>query len=209
MRYTALMMTAAAMLAWAAAAPVQAQSGLLTPTPFTTTAAINYWPQWQSRLALDWPQTNLLDGSVRMRSSSVLGDYYFYRHPITPATSSLGGFRATSGLMQGEATPRLLAGLGTANLTLGRTLGLNRAALFGATASPFSIDSENSTSSYLGVGYTLLSLRGGWGVSADVGLATAPHSSTTLGLGNNSGLGSDFKELRLTPLLHLGLSYSF
>jgi hypothetical protein len=60
---------------------------------------------------------------------------------------------------------------------------------------------------YLGVGYTGMSLRGGWGFSADVGLV---GSGVRLGrpiAGNQ--VDELLQELRLTPMLQLGVSYSF
>jgi hypothetical protein len=60
---------------------------------------------------------------------------------------------------------------------------------------------------YLGVGYTGLSLRGGWGFSADVGLV---GSGVRLGRSVNGTQADELlRELRLTPILQLGVSYSF
>jgi hypothetical protein len=199
MRQTTLM-TAAALLSLAAAV-AQAQNGLQLPT------ATPNWPQWQGRLALgQGPQT--LNESPRWRSGSLLGDYYFYRHSMTSPTSPMGGFRATSGLMFGNAAPRLLTGLGP-NTTSG--LGLTRTGL-GQRSDGWLSEADHATTSYLGFGYTLLSLRGGWGLSADIGLASLPRSTTALGPGSSlgrSGLEDNLRDLRLTPLLQLGLSYSF
>ncbi len=200
MRQTTLMI-AAAVLGLAAAVPTWAQNGLLVP-PATT-----HWPQWQGRLALGLSTQNLND-STRLRGS-LLGDYYFYRHPMTSPTSPLGGFRATSGLMFGNTTHRLLTGLGS-DLPSGHGLGLSRAL---SGLQPSSLSSENdNTASYLGLGYTLVSLRGGWGLSADIGLAGTARANTGLGGGpslGRSGLEDSLRDLRLTPLLQLGLSYSF
>jgi hypothetical protein len=202
MRYTTLMMVAT-VLGLAAAVPAQAQNGLLVPTTTTN------WPQWQGRLALSLsPPTS--NDSPRWRSGGLLGDYYFYRHTMSSPTAPRGGFRATSGLMFGSASPRLLAGLG-AGVTSGYGLGLNRTGL-GLRADGWSSDADHTTTSYLGMGYTLLSLRGGWGLSADIGLATIPRLNTALGPGSSvgrSGLEDNLRDSRLTPLLQLGLSYSF
>lgn len=202
MRQTTLMI-AAAVLSLAAVAPTQAQNGLQTPTAATS------WPQWQGRFALGLsPQT--LNDSTRLSGSSLLGDYYFYRHPMTSPTSPLGGFRATSGLMLGSSTPRLLTGLG-ADLTSGRAVGLS-GGLLSLQPQGWPNENDNNTASYLGLGYTLMSLRGGWGLSADIGLATTARSSTALGSGSGLGRSSledNLRDLRLTPLLQLGLRYSF
>ena len=203
MRQTTLMM-AAAVFGLAAAAPTQAQNGLQAPTAATS------WPQWQGRFALGLsPQT--LNDSTRLRGSSLLGDYYFYRHPMTSLTSPLGGFRATSGLMLGgSSTRRLLTGLG-ADLTSGRAVGLS-GGLLSLQPLGWPNESDNNNASYLGLGYTLMSLRGGWGLSADIGLATTTRSNAALGSGlglGRSSLEDNLRDLRLTPLLQLGLSYSF
>ena len=202
MRQTTLMM-ATTVLGLAAAVPAQAQNGLLVP------AATTNWPQWHGRLALGLGSTNLNDGPG-WRSSSLLGDYYFFRHSMTSPTSPWGGFRATSGLMFGNAAPGLLTGLGP-NMTSGFGLGLSRIDL-GQQANGGASDAGHITTSYVGLGYTLLSLPGGWGFSADIGLATLSRSTALLergtGLGQSS-LDNNLRDLRLTPLLQLGLSYSF
>ena len=198
MRQTTLMI-ATAVLGLAAAAHTQAQNGLLVP------AATTNWPQWQGRLALNVGPQNLNDSS-HLRGSSLLGDYYFFRHTVTSTTSPLGGFRATSGLMFGNTAPRLLTGLG-ADTTSGFGLRLNRGGL-GPLPLGGADDLDYNTTTYFGLGYTLLSQRGGWGLSADIGLASLPRSTALLGL-SRSSLEGDLHALRLTPLLQLGLSYSF
>jgi hypothetical protein len=181
-----------------------AQNGLLAPTSTTN------WPQWQGRLALGL-DTQTLNDSPRWRSGSLLGDYYFDPRGTTSPTSPMGGFRATSGLLIGNMAPRLLTGLGP-NATSGYGLGLTRAVL-GQRPEGWPNDETHSTASYWGLGYTLLSLSGGWGLSADIGLATLARSTAALRppgakLGQSS-LEDNLRDLRLTPLLQLGLSYSF
>lgn len=211
MRQAALMMTAAVLGLAAAPWPAQAQSGLLTPVTRAFATSIEpyepYWPQWHGRLALGIQTVSPMDGGARLRSGSLLGDYYFYRHPMGHSATSLGGFRATSGLMLGVPSPRLLSAHGS-GLAWGHRLGLHPA-LSQPSGMSLGNEADDLTSSYIGVGYTLLSLRGGWGLSADVGLAAA-RSNTPWGLGlGNSRMDRPFGEFRLTPLLHLGLSYSF
>ena len=65
---------------------------------------------------------------------------------------------------------------------------------------------------YLGLGYTSVSVRAGWGFSADIGMvARQPSSAIKLGrvAGGGQALDEVLRELRLTPLLNLGVSYSF
>jgi hypothetical protein len=65
---------------------------------------------------------------------------------------------------------------------------------------------------YLGLGYdTSTGFRngwGGWGLSADLGLVTRRNSS--LRLGSDNGAGEDgWRTWRLTPVVQVGVSYSF
>ena len=68
---------------------------------------------------------------------------------------------------------------------------------------------------YVGLGYSTGGVSanrwGGWGVSADIGVLAGRSSDLTLGrtLDNPAGVGELIRELRLTPLLQLGVSYAF
>jgi hypothetical protein len=62
------------------------------------------------------------------------------------------------------------------------------------------------------LGYTGLSSKGGWGFSADVGvMALSPGSSVKLGrvFSGNQSLDDLLREMRLSPLVQVGVSYSF
>jgi hypothetical protein len=63
---------------------------------------------------------------------------------------------------------------------------------------------------YVGVGYSDSSVRGGWGFSADLGLAAQNFGlqRAARSLGNQS-LDDFVRDLRLTPVLQLGVSYRF
>ncbi len=64
--------------------------------------------------------------------------------------------------------------------------------------------------SYLGIGYSGQSLRGGWGFSADLGLVSSLSlGGLRLGASRNSGAEDLLRDLRLKPVLQLGLSYSY
>jgi hypothetical protein len=68
---------------------------------------------------------------------------------------------------------------------------------------------------YVGLGYSTGGVSanrwGGWGVSADIGVLAGRSSDLPLGrtLDNPAGVGELIRELRLTPLLQLGVSYAF
>lgn len=129
---------------------------------------------------------------LRIHSLSLMGDYYLSR----PWLGSVGGLRATSGLMLGSR-----GSLWSSPASIDRRTSLGGALADGGTAD------SNSTVPYLGVGYTGLSSKGGWGLSADLGLmALNPRSAAKLG---NQSLDDTMRDLRFTPLLQLGVSYSF
>jgi hypothetical protein len=160
-------------------------------------------PRLQARLGLNTLQPT--DGQVapwQQQAGVVLGDYYFSRARLGTSDVS-SGFRATSGVWLG---PRSLA-LGTPALagSQGLSMTLSRQP---RVALP--VDSANeawSATPYLGVGWSGASLRGGWGVTADFGFAA--RSASGLRPGNNQGLDDLLRELRLMPVLHLGVSYAF
>jgi hypothetical protein len=68
---------------------------------------------------------------------------------------------------------------------------------------------------YVGLGYSTGGVSanrwGGWGVSADIGLQASQGSEWPLGraLESPAGMGDLLRELRLTPVLQLGVSYAF
>jgi len=165
------------------------------------------WPLWQARLQVYaepvTQDTALLDtASLRPRSASLFGDYYVSR----PYLGQSGGMRVTSGLVTGTrgaifgpgmTTPPGLFGFSTqARPSLGSTW---------LDAAP-----DNQTWPYLGVGYSDASLRGGWGFSADLGLAAQSlglfRAARSLG---SQSLDDVVRDMRLTPVLQLGVSYRF
>lgn len=174
------------------------------------------WSLWQARLALGTPTPAWragLDGPDRsapgVGSASLMGDYYFSRSLAAGGIAS--GFRATSGLIVGPRTALWAARPG--NLTSAGLLSVDRR-LFDAPSGASGLDAglDNTTLPYVGVGYSGLSLRGGWSVSADLGIvALAPSSAIKLGrvLGGAQGLDDLLRDLRLSPVIQLGVSYSF
>jgi hypothetical protein len=71
---------------------------------------------------------------------------------------------------------------------------------------------ELGTAPYLGIGYTGMSIKGGLSFSADVGVA-AMNPGPGLRFGRVVSGAQSFddmlRELRLTPVIQLGVSYSF
>ncbi|MCR5866858.1 MAG: hypothetical protein ACK4PH_10975 [Aquincola tertiaricarbonis] len=158
------------------------------------------WPRWHARIGINAPSTrtdlSLAAALPRTHGAQVLGDYYFAgtgfeAHRIT------GGFRATSGLLLGSRS----AALSTTAMPSAGGLSFTRSTLDASGEAA-------STVPYLGVGYTGLSVRGGWGFTADVGLMALGGG---LRVGRSLGPSPDdlARDLRLMPVLQLGVSYSF
>lgn len=205
---TARWMFDTAIVVAALAAPVVAHAEGLKPRADTLP-----WARWQARLALTSPAPawrsgldGLERGALGLGGASLMGDYYFSRS-LAPGGIATG-FRATSGLIVGPrstlwtARPGGIAAHGLLGVDRRTDLSLG---LAGAEA-------ETATLPYLGVGYSGLSLRGGWSVSADLGLvALTPGNAVRLGrvLGGTQGLDELMRDLRLSPVLQLGVSYSF
>jgi len=167
------------------------------------------WARWQGRLSLvtstDPWRLGVEGPAVKLSGASLMGDYYFGRSLVGP--KQVGGLRATSGLIFG---PR--SALGTGQPGLGNGSGFSVASRSsGRTALPYGNDavSEGSaTLPYLGIGYTGLSPRNGWGFSADLGLV-AKNPGNALRVGSGQSLDDLIRDMRMTPLLQLGVSYSF
>lgn len=194
-----------------AAAGAQAAQG-----PGLVASADQLWPRWQGRLALG-TQGSLLHPDAmnadslgpHVRSATLLGDYYFARS--LRGTSRGSGFRATSGVFLGPRSMSLLAtgpsvGLG------GRAFNVDRRSLGGISLPGSDAASDASAVPYVGLGYTGAWSKSGWGFSADLGLmALAQGSAVKLGRGFTGGQSLDdaLRDMRLSPLVQLGVSYSF
>ncbi|WP_428422322.1 hypothetical protein [Methylibium sp.] len=181
------------------------------------------WPRWQGRLDLTSGSnaalaggrydpgldlSNPYSGTLR-QSLSLFGDYYFLQHGAAGRDYS-GGLRATGGLIYGPRGAAWSA-LPASVSTLGSGFSAQRRNFSLATPGLVADDGGNGSVPYVGVGYTgLKSLRatgGGWGFSADVGVvALQPRSVVRFG---QQGLIDSLRDLQLSPLLQLGVSYSF
>jgi len=201
MRKTVWILTALAALA-ATAGPARAADGgrvSLNPDQLP-------WARWQGRLSLGTASDAWRPGaeSTRLSGVSLMGDYYFGRSLAGPG--SAGGFRATSGLVFGPRA--LLTSTGQPGLSAGHSFSIG-SRLFGQTAMPYTSDSTGdiATLPYVGVGYTGLSALGGWSFSADLGLVA--QSPGGLKLVRTQSLDDAVRELRLAPLVQVGVSYAF
>ncbi|MEF7614823.1 hypothetical protein V4F39_12945 [Aquincola sp. MAHUQ-54] len=162
--------------------------------------AADAWPRWHTRIGVVGPAArsdlSLAAALPRLHSAQVLGDYYFAGTGFD-AQRIAGGFRATSGLLLGSRS----AALSAAALPSAEGLSVTR-----SWADPSA--ESGGTVPYVGVGYTGLSVRGGWGFTADVGLM-ALGGGLRVGRSNATTIDDLARDIRLTPVLQLGVSYSF
>lgn len=166
------------------------------------------WPRLQGRLSLDtaaprWRSEIAAAPSagVSIRAASLLGDYYLTGSWF--GERQLGGLRATSGLLVGR-------GIGSFGGLGGRAFNLENRSLPWFT--PVADSGESSTLPYFGLGYTGLAPGRQWGFTADVGLLMLnPGPAVRLGRSISGWNSAEdlMRELRLTPTIHLGVSYSF
>lgn len=181
------------------------------PAPRDAAAADSAaWSRFQGRLSLGTAAAPWRPGAdsaaAKLGSASLMGDYYFSRSLV--GARQLGGFRATSGLIFG---PRSLLGSAQGGFASGGAFSIGSRSI-GQAPLPLAGDSawDTTTAPYLGVGYTNLSVRNGWSFNADLGLV-GHGSGARLGRGLTGGQSLDdaVREMRMTPLLQLGVTYAF
>lgn len=205
---TAKWMLKAGLAAVAVAAPWAALAEGLKPSSDSLP-----WARWQARIAVGAPVSTWRAGldspdrmGLKVSGVNLMGDYYFSRSLSMSGFAS--GFRATSGLYVGprSAATRPGAFASTGAFSVERRFYDTPTGLAGDTTA------EGITLPYVGVGYSGLSLRGGWSFSADLGLmALTPANAVKLGRGGSGtpGLEELMRDLRLSPVIQFGVSYSF
>jgi hypothetical protein len=166
-----------------------------------------FGPRLQARIGLN-TSVALADGSSaswQQQAGVLLGDYYFSRARLGAGQVS-SGFRATSGVLLGQrslalATPAFAGAPGMGLTWLRQPRGALPALEWASepwTAVP-----------YVGVGWSGSSSRGGWGVSADFGFAGRTGGSGGLRVNGHQSLDDLLRELRMSPMMQLGISYAF
>ena len=190
MRHSARHWLAAIALA-TGAGHASAVDGPLTP------AEKQAWEGLRARLALS-TNSPARDGlgelePQRISSLSLMGDFYLSR----PWLGTSGGLRATSGVLFGSR-----GSLWSSPALLDRRM--TNAVVPGEGSDGV------ATQPSLGVGYTSWS-KGGFGLSADVGLMASPRANGRLGkvVNGSQSLDDSVRDLRFAPVVQLGLSYSF
>ncbi len=201
-------------LAGVLTAPAQAAQGLL-PQPgkpgLVAPEAQQLWPRWQARVTVQVGAARSSDEAIGVRGltgGSLLGDYTFAR-PF------FGSFRASGGVLMGHQGGMPLGGSSVASTFPG--LGW---AVLGSAASLSNLHGANqtlataevtSTVPYLGLGFSSPGGLNGWSMNADLGWVSESSAASGLGraLFGNQGFDQARRELRLSPVLQLGLRYSF
>ncbi len=205
MRYTTWMLAVALGLATTTAMAAEAEGRIADPDQGS-------WARWQGRLSLGTTTPAWAIGveapALKLNSASLMGDYYFGR--TLTGNTAVGGFRATSGLIIGA---RGVRSTGQPGLAAGNPFSIG-SRLFGQTSMPYAGEAagDSATVPYLGLGYTGLAVRSRLSFSADLGLvAQGPGNAVRFGRVFNTGQSLDemIREMRLAPLLQLGVTYSF
>jgi hypothetical protein len=178
----------AMVLAAGVAAPaIAAGNGLAVPPDALDT------PRWNTRFEFDNPAplSRLLATNWALEQAPLtgrlLGDYRFDALRF----GQTGGLRLTSGVLVNLRGPGSL-GLGA--------------------ATTLSADTPSAAQPYAGIGYSGSGSHGDWGFSADFGLAAQnPGAAVQLGRVFNGfpSLGDTVRDLRLQPMIRLGMSYAF
>jgi hypothetical protein len=186
----------------AVAGPARSADGLQTPMP------ASFWPQWQARLSLQanslspLSMNRLLDPTPQQQGvhgAALLGDYYF-------AAPDFGRFRASGGVMLGaQGGAPLLGNVGDSRWGLSLNSG-------GLQPLGSSGEFQVGAATYLGLGFTSSGWRNSLAITADVGLMS-DRPGAAMGMARawlgNQGSDSSLREMRLSPVLQLGLRYTF
>jgi hypothetical protein len=175
------------------------------------------WAGFQSRIALapgapgwraDFAPAER--SGLQVGSLGLLGDVYLGGAKPVAGTPSTG-FRATSGLLIGARSPLL----GSSTTPTSGGLYASNRHLFGASASSLAATDasvDSATVPYIGIGYNNLAGKSGWSFSADLGVVSqSPGSVVHFGrvFGGTQSLDDVIRDMRLAPVVQLGVSYSF
>lgn len=140
-------------------------------------------------------------------SAAIIGDYYFSaagpdkREPRS-------GFRASTALLIRQP------GVSLSELAWSSrseaSFGIPARVSLSSVSAGYSDDSAEriSTQPYLGLGYSGMLPKSGWGYWADIGLVVQ-NPGGVLGIGRAQGFDDVLRDLRLAPLVQVGVNYSF
>jgi len=192
--------------------------GAVTPSRADTTEAAGTseaqlaplsWGRLQGRMAFASGATPLradplpTEKAFDVSSVSLMGDYY-----LRPSLSqlTLGGLRATSGIMFGQRSA--LWGMPTGHMS-GSGIDRRHTGYDGS-------DYDRATTPYVGLGYSGTGGRqgktGNWGFSADLGLMSlSPGNIGRFGrvVNGSQNLDDVVRDLRLSPMVQFSFTYAF
>jgi hypothetical protein len=130
------------------------------------------------------------------------GDYYFSKDLVARGQAPTG-FRASGALLIRQP------GVSLSDLAL-QSRAVASLAVPSRQLEPFG--QSLSAMPYLGIGYSDYSLKTGWGFWADIGLVVqSPGNALGMGrvLAGSQSVDDLVRELRMSPMLQLGVNYSF
>lgn len=195
-----------------AAAGFSAASVLSAGPGLSVPADESAWPRWQARLQLiseSVPSRSLVvnatpTGLAATRSAAVFGDVFVSR----PWFGETGGARVTSGLLVGPRGAVLSPGVSSSTVLNGVAGHVGQ--MPGAAPGLADPSADGTlTWPYLGVGYSGSSVRYGLNFSADLGLAAQNPAAIRFGRVGSTSLDEFARDLRLMPVIQLGVSYRF
>ncbi|MDE2000701.1 MAG: hypothetical protein KGN37_02145 [Burkholderiales bacterium] len=172
------------------------------------------WPHWEGRVGvmMDRPTNPLKDtyvlfqpvpNGLNIRSMHMLSDYYID-----------GGFRATAGMVRGDAVQSWWDGGGEGlNISLQRLDSLN----IPGSSNGVGLGNLNSSSApYIGAGYSTrinaAEVASAWRFNADLGLLSINNNNfdrISRTLTGDQSVNSLIRELRFRPLVKFSVGYSF
>jgi len=173
-----------------------------------------FWSATQTRLQINAVVLDSMLGTANAwaapapLAASLAGDYYFSKN-LVDAGLPRSGFRASSALLIRQPGVSL-SELAWSSRSMASYAAPSRPML---GASLYEPSGQNpSALPYIGIGYSDYSLKSGWGFWADVGLLVqSPGSAMGLGrtLSGAQGFDDLMRELQLSPMVQLGVNYSF
>ena len=200
--------------------------GLLCAAGLATADGLNvdkiggYWSATQTRLqinaavldtTLGTPAARAWGGNPAPLAASLAGDYYFSKS-LADAALPHSGFRASSALLIRQPGVSL-SELAWSSRSMASYAAPSRLSLGYAGANPYEASGQGvSALPYLGIGYSDYSLKSGWGFWADIGLVVqSPGQALGVGRVLWGGQSAEdlVRELRLSPMMQLGVNYSF
>jgi hypothetical protein len=203
----------AACALWAVAAHATADGGL------KVASAGGFWSDVQTRLRFSavvvepLPRLAGYAAATGMHheapiAASLAGDYYFTSKDLADGALPPSGFRASGALLIRPPAVPLSEVAWSSRASTSLALPWRHA------HAPLADSASQGISAlpYLGVGYSDYSLKSGWGFWADIGLVVqSPGQALGVGrvLSGSQGVDDLVRELRLSPMLQLGVNYSF